>query len=463
MDDDLQYVYATAAVMLVVGIVQVLRKKFDPFEPIWLFLVGFAGVYVIQALSVREWAISVRGIDTVTSANQRALWSLGWFLLVYYFGPGRWLGNRLPGPPRGWSMTAVSGLSPLLFVWGLYCAWVVIAQGQGEESTASAELVVFQSFPFVMMVSGVLLIVTGRQPSAPRPAVFAAGAAVVAAYVGIWMFNGKRSHSLIGILSAVCAYYITRRTRPSWPVLISTAFAGALVVAVAIGWRNNPKYERSVPGFLEYLSDFRVSSILKSLNIEEEDEPEAEDAKASTGVAISHETTEYGGFLLMMDTLPEKAEYDGGMNYLRIFSTFIPRFLWPEKPLYGREEWVKAWQAGSELKRDEDFTGPAIGILGATQLNGGVAGTIVVLGAVATFLSAAYGYFRRFDDVPCVQVWWALWYFNAWFMVVGDDPATWFYYNWGFTCMPSLLLVWAINAFSPAPARATLAAAGAAA
>ena len=461
MHDDLSYIYAIVAVMLALGAYQVIRKRFDPFEPIWLFLVGYAGVYVIQALSLREWALTVRGIDVVTAANYRALWALLWFLFVYYLGPGRWLGRRLPAPPRGWSVVAVAGLSPLLFAWGLYCAWITIVQGLGEDVTASPELTVFRSFPFVMMVAGILLMVTGRQPSAPRPVVFLLGVAVVAAYVVIWMFNGKRSHSLIGILAFVCAYYVTKQTRPSWPVLLTTAFTGALVVAVAIGWRNNPKYERSPTGFLAYLGDFQVSSILKSLDIEDDEESEAEYARVAAGVPKSYETKEYGGFLLMMDTLPEKAEYDYGANYIRIFSTFIPRFLWQDKPLYGREQWVQAWIAGSELKRDEEFTSPAIGILGATQLNGGAVGTSVVMGVIATLLAAAYGYYREYATVPCVQVWWALWYYNAWFMIVGDDPAVWFYYNWGFTCLPSLLLIWVINAFSPAQERLPLAPAAA--
>ncbi|MFO0910174.1 MAG: hypothetical protein U0794_17825 [Isosphaeraceae bacterium] len=451
MQDDLLYVYATAAVIVGLLVYKVATRRFDPFEPIWLFLVGYAHVYVIQAISVNEWALAIRGVDVVTAANQRALWALVWFLLVYYFGPGRLAPRMLPGPPRGWSLPAVAALSPLLFAWGVYCAAAVIMQGQGDDSTVSAELTIFRSFPFVMIVAGIMLLVTGRQPAAPSPTALALGIAVVLIYVAIWMFNGKRSHSLIGVLSAVCAYYITRRSRPSWPVLMSTAFAGALVVAVAIGWRNNPKYERSVTGFIEYLGDFRVTSILKSLNIEDEEEPEAEDARVDLSIPKSHETIEYGGFLLMIDTLPEKSDYDYGANYLRIFSTFVPRPLWPDKPLYGREQWIQAWQAGSELKREEDFTGPAIGILGATQLNGGSVGTLVVLFFVASFLRAAYGYFSRYDTVPCVQMWWALWYFNAWFMVVGDDPATWFYYNWGFACMPSLVIIWLVNIFAPAP------------
>ena len=141
------------------------------------------------------------------------------------------------------------------------------------------------------------------------------------------MFNGKRSHSLIGVLATVCAFYITRLKRPSWPVLFATSFAGALVVAIAIGWRNNRDYERSFAGFTQYLSRLQAR--------EDPREPEhrGQDDRTSRQ---AYETAEYGGFLLMMDTVPEKSDYDYGANYLRIFSTFIPRIIWPTKPLFGR-------------------------------------------------------------------------------------------------------------------------------
>src|SRR5262249_28720833 len=155
--------------------------------------------------------------------------------------------------------------------------------GQGPE-TISAEENLFRSFPFVMMVAAVLLIVTGRSIHAPQPLFLPAGLLVALAYVAIWMFNGKRSHSLIGVLATVCAYYITRLRRPSWPVLFATSFAGALVVAIAIGWRNNPNYEMSMSGFTQYLADFSPAKILESLNIEDAEREEENP---------SHETTEY--------------------------------------------------------------------------------------------------------------------------------------------------------------------------
>ena len=124
------------------------------------------------------------------------------------------------------------------------------------------------------------------------------------------------------------------------------------------------------------MGDFDLSNILVNVNLKDRSEVDP-----ATGAPKSYETEEYGGFLLMMATVPEKSSYDYGLPYLRLFSTFIPRIIWPSKPIFGRDKWQLAWVAGSEFPRDMTFTGPAIGILGALQLNGGALGTAVVLGS----------------------------------------------------------------------------------
>ena len=162
----------------------------------------------------------------------------------------------------------------------------------------------------------------------------------------------------------------------------------------------------------------------------------------------NHETEEYGGTLLMMDTVPAKSDYDYGSCYLRIVSTYIPRLIWRDKPIYGREEWVRAWIAGSTSKRDEDFTGPAIGLLGATQLNGGATATAIVLAVLALLTRTAYDFFRMHSTAPWAQAWWSLTYFNAWLMTVNDDPFVWFYYIYGHTTFPPLAFFWICNKLS---------------
>jgi hypothetical protein len=440
--DDRTLIYAIVAIITTYFVVKVLARRFDPFEPIWLFLVGYMQVYVIQALSYREWAVSVRGNHLVTAASLRALWTLLWYLLVYHVPLGPWLSSKLPDPPRSWSRTVVTALTPALVFWSLYCTGITLRGGAQGLETLSPEEVILRSFAFLMMVTAVMLIVTGRSISAPRPGFLIAGLAASGFYTVVWMFNGKRSPALIGVLATVCAWYISRLKRPSWPVLLATSLASVLVVAIAIGWRNNSDYEPSLGGFVQYLSEFNPRKILESLNVGEEEDKDF----------VTQESTEYGGFLLMMDTVPMKADYDYGANYLRTFSTFIPRVVWPDKPIFGRAKWQAAWVAGSELDRAEDFSSPAIGILGATQLNGGALGTLMVLAFVALLQRTAYDYFHRHDKVSWVQFWWAISYFNAWFMVVNDDPMVWFYYNWGYTTLPIVALLWFAHKFIDARA-----------
>ncbi len=434
------YPFATAGLIVAYFLAQVVLRKFDPFAPVWLFLVGYIQIYVIQAIRYHDWGVSVRGETLVAEADWRALWALAWFLAVYHVCPGRPAVGILPSPPRAWSRGVITLLAPPLVIWGLFCAGLVL-RNPNDPATLTSEASLITNFPFVMMVAGIMLIVAGQQANTRRTPFLLAGLGISFAYAAIWMFNGKRSHSLIAVLATLCAWYLTRRKRPSWAVLCSTAFVGALVVSIALGWRNDRSHPRSFDGFISFVTEFDVARILTNLNLADADES-----------ITTYETEEYGGFLLMMDTVPEKSGYDYGESYLRVVSTFIPRVIWPSKPYYGRAAWISAWQAGSELEREDDFTGPAIGLLGATQLNGGAIGTIVVLACVAFGLRLAYEYMKRYADVPWVQFWWAIFYYNAWFMVVCDDPLVWFYYNWGFTTFPLVVLMWWVNRFASSSA-----------
>ncbi|MDR3634986.1 MAG: hypothetical protein P4L84_14370 [Isosphaeraceae bacterium] len=435
------YVYATAAVILTVVVVGIFRKSFDPFAPHWLFLAGYLQVYVVQAISYRDYALRVRGSDLVAAANLRALWALLWFLLVYFSAVGRWLAARLPRPPKGWSTSAVSVVSPVLILWGLFCAGLMLRSGS-QADDQSPEAALFGSFPVVMLVGSILILVTGRNRERSFGPITLTAIGLLICYVMIWMINGRRTPPLFGVLASVCAFYVTKGKRPSKPVLALTAVAGIFVVSFAIGFRGNHEYEHSLSGFVNFVTDFRVESVLKNLNVEMDQD------QAGPPESISRETEEYGGFLLMMDTVPEKADYDYGLSYMRLISTYIPRIVWRDKPLFGREQWIAAWIAGSEFKRGPDFTGPAISLLGATQLNGGATATLIVLGILALLLRTGYEYFRRYESFPWVQAWWALTYYNSWLMIATDDPFVWFYYVYGHTVVPPMALFFLINRFA---------------
>ncbi|CAN5655983.1 hypothetical protein BH23PLA1_BH23PLA1_03760 [soil metagenome] len=448
MEIDRLYVYGTAGVIVALVLSQIFRKGFDPFAPIWLFLTGYAQVYVIQAISYRDYALRARGIDVTTLANSRAFWALLWFLAIYYSGLGKLIARRLPKAPSNWSQGMIMGFSPLLIAWGLACAGLVIAIGRSETGQVllRPEQRLWLQFPTVQLVAAILLIVTGRQPDRPRPILTWAGILTAVSYTLIWMFFGRRSHALFGILTAVAAYYLPRYRRPSLGTLGVTALAGCVAVTLALGWRNtrDRQYEKTVAGFIEFAGDFDPSAILVNLNIKE---PEGK-RDLATLEATSRETEEYCGYLLMLDTVPHRSAYDYGSSYLRLFSTYIPRFIWKDKPYFGREQWISAWIAGSEFARKNDFTGPAISILGAAQLNGGFWGTLIVMGSVSLLIRTAYDYFRYHAASPWAQAWWALTYYSAWLMTVNDDPFVWFYYLYGHTTLPPLAFLWLYHRFS---------------
>ena len=114
-----------------------------------------------------------------------------------------------------------------------------------------------------------------------------------------------------------------RRGPSSWPPRSRACWSSRSPSAGAIILN----YEHSFTGFAQFLGDFKPAKILDSLNVTSEND----------GLEfVTHETVEYGGFLLMLDTVPEKSGYDYGENYKRMFSTFIPRAIWPTKPYYGR-------------------------------------------------------------------------------------------------------------------------------
>ena len=193
---ELNYVFGTAAVMLGLFTIQVVTRRFDPFAPIWLFLVGYFQVYVVQAISFHEWAVNVRGEELVGLANQRALWSLVLFLLVYYSGLGRLFAPLLPRPPAQWSTSSINLISPVFIIWGLVCSGVLLRSEDSSAADLSPEAALLRSFPFLMLVAANLLIVTGAPVGSNRPTYLWMGVTIAAAYVFIWMFNGKRSHSL---------------------------------------------------------------------------------------------------------------------------------------------------------------------------------------------------------------------------------------------------------------------------
>ena len=241
-------------VMVLYFLHQVISRKFDPFAPVWLFLVGVSANVRDPGTQAFTTGPSKYAAKTWSSRPTSGLsgrcfgfcWSTS--LAPHESSPG-----YCRVPPVRWSAVLPAVLCPPLIIWGLFCANMFVR----------GEVPVLES---LLERGGALSIVSIRDAGGRRDArrsrvepgkryvlvYLALGLLAGAAYVAIWMFNGKRSHSLIGLLATVCALYLTRLKRPSWPVLITTGVLGALVVTIALGWREAATYPRSVAGFTQY-------------------------------------------------------------------------------------------------------------------------------------------------------------------------------------------------------------------
>src|SRR5262245_18245873 len=160
--EDLYVVYGTAGMVVLYFLQQIVSRRFDPFAPVRLFLIGYVQVYVFQAISFPEWAVKVRSRELVALASVRSCWALLWFLFIYQFAPGRTVARILPRPPQNWSPFLAGVVCPPLIIWGLFCANMFISGDAPTLDTYTGEEALFRSFPFVMLVAAVMLVITGR-------------------------------------------------------------------------------------------------------------------------------------------------------------------------------------------------------------------------------------------------------------------------------------------------------------
>ena len=405
-------------------------RRFDPFAPIWLFLVGYIQIYVVQAINYHAWAVSARGKDLVAAADWRALWALALVPLVYHLGPGRGIAPVLPRPPRRWSPRPGRADRPAAGPVGPVSAPGVVIRS-GADEVASAERSLFRSFPFVMMVAAILLIVTG-----PEHAGTAAG------------LPGGRA----GGRAALCddldvqrqaIALADRRAGDGLRLLHHAAEAALLARAVldrlrgrARGGDRHQLEERPRPPALvrrvrRFLADFRSRQILESLKSRDGD-----------GGERSHETEEYGGFLLMMDTVPDEVR-------LRLWGE-LPAGLLDVHPAdhladqaaLRPDAWVNAWIAGSELERDEDFSRPGDRPAGghpaqrrrrrdadrARRRSRSCSARPTNTSAATPTSRGCSSGGRSSITTP-----------GSWSSTT--IPLVWFYYNWGFTAFPLVVLV----------------------
>ena len=152
-----------------------------------------------------------------------------------------------------------------------------------------------------------------------------------------------------------------------------------------------------------------------------------------------------------MDTVPEKSEYDYGLNYM-------PLFPLTSRGWSGRASPSSAGSSGSapgspaRNSRRRRLYRACDRHPGSRTAQRRCCRHTSRDDPCCAFDTHRLRDFRLYADVPWVQFWWSVTFFNAWFMVVGDDPLTWFYYNWGFSGFPIVVFMWWVHRLcAPSP------------
>ena len=162
--EELYFVYATVGlIVLYLPRSRWSRGSFDPFAPVWLFLVGYVQVYVIQAMSYHEWALDVAGQGSGRRGQFPCLLGPPLVPLRSTSSASDGTGARFCRVRRGLVAALGRHAEPAADPVGL-CSARACSSGEmlPRPRALPARKLLFRSFPFVMMVAAVMLIVTGR-------------------------------------------------------------------------------------------------------------------------------------------------------------------------------------------------------------------------------------------------------------------------------------------------------------
>ena len=433
---DEPYIYATAAVIVATVLLGVFRKSFDPFAPIWLFLVGYAQVYVVQAISYRDWAIRVRGHELVDRGERAGLLgacSGSWRSITA--GSARSSPARLPRPPASGRRRWSPSITPLMIVWGLVCAGLVLGGGDDEPDVAPRRRLL-RAFPIMMLVGGHPAdrdrpaAGDGRGRCSPGP-----GVVVV---VGLHRdLDVQRQAVALAVRRADDASARSTLARASGrrcPCWRRRRWPACLVVSLAIGWRgNNRTTSTTSRASSQYVGDFDLESILVNLNIKSQHDEEI-DVRRRDG-----QPRDRGVRRLPPD--------DGHRARRSRTTTTAPRTSGSSRPTSpgssGTTSRSTAASSGSTpgspaRSSSATTTSPArrSASWAPPSSTAAPSATLIVMAVLAPAAPHGLRVLPAPRRVPWVQVWWSLTFYNAWLMIVNDDPFVWFYYIYGHTTVP---------------------------
>jgi hypothetical protein len=401
-----------AVVLLVPLVWRMVRRRFDPFEPIVLFAVAYGVMFVARPASmIATGDLVYEGPRTALNVSN----TFSEMLLVAFVGALAFVvgyelhaGGRLASLLRGFDeldlrravapaviVAAIGASSFLLFLAsseGLSTVTLMF-RGRSSELAAIAEntsFYVWYSF-FLLVPASLILLVAGleRRNKALIVTALALGALFMLRTIPV----GGRIAALPFFGGLLVLYYLRRSARPS-PLTLVVLAAVALVTS-------------------SFLSDLRGRAT-------------RDDTVAETFVRATKPSRIASPFLAGPDSemapvlsaalgvIPERLSYTHGSSIFGdLISRPVPRALWSDKPRPPRDELIAAlWPIESQ----RGTVNPEFSALLYFYWDFGVLGVAVGLLLYGVGARLLYEYFLRHRSSLAVQV---LYSIALWFVVIG--------------------------------------------
>ncbi len=356
------------------------------FEPIYYFLLGFAGVFVVQVYTGQDEIMAARDGYYIFLAL-----FLSWFsLLLFYAGYRSRIAKniflKLPQPPRDWKPGKLIPYGLFLIVVGIAGQLYFISfsggaekyfgtfRGAGAYETTTAYIYRLQ---WLAIPGLAILFVEIARKSYPVVKPLCYGFALF--YLAFQFWSGQRSAIFLLTISILAWYYLPRIARVKIP--LARILLGGILALSLVGFVANFRNEF-------YLgSDFdNAKYFFKQTPLEQAEKIYTALIKGGKETVISGE---FDGFIQTLEAVPDHIGYDYGHYYTKYLYQWIPRIIWPKKPTIKGEmrEFIEFVPA---------FDHETITMFGMYYLNFGLFGVFICSFVTGIFLGGLE-YWRKSD------------------------------------------------------------------
>jgi hypothetical protein len=401
------------AVLLIAPLAaRIIRGKFDVFEPIVFFAVGYGVMFVARPASMvasHHLAYDGPRVSTDVSgtfAEMLVIALLG--AIAFIVGYETSLGSRLANRWRGLGnltgqslvrasfVTAAVGIVSFLVLIihaGGFSGFTLLLRGRTAELSSSVEQTSFYLWysSFLLVPATVTLLATGLERR--RKVLIFAAVAFGAVFLLRTVPVGARIAILPLIGGVFVLYYLRRAIRPSWLTL-------AAVVLIALVGSS-------------FLSDLRGRGTRGEGIVEtavRATQPERVLSPLRTGPDSEMAPVLAAG----LTRIPENLHYTYGRTIFGdLVSRPIPRSLWNEKPVPPREKLIAdLWP----IERRQGGINPEFSVLLYFFWDFGISGVLVGMFIFGVAARALFAYFLNYSRSAAVQVLYSL---AVWFVVIG--------------------------------------------